>query len=379
VTNNLSYLEWARGAGDSSVRYNLYSSALPAPDALLADDLAAVSAAEWARRRADSDGWGNRAVRAALAQAYRWPDPDQILLTTGCSGAYIVAARALLAAGDHALIEWPTYQPFTAVLDQFGLSYSTFDRTQPYGALDFDQLRARRRPTTRLIVLTHLHNPTGAPLLAADVAALVELLDAWDAYAVIDQVFGDFIDPTPLALQHPRLITLNSLSKVYGLSSLRLGWILAAPSVVARLRPVHTLFENGASARAHAEASVVLDHYARYHRRALQVVTHNRRAVNDFYRQLLGEGHLATGWGVSSYGCTAFFQLSAERAAGNDAAALCAWAGQAGVQVVDGAFFGAADSVRVGFGGAPDAVRDGLATLAAALRDQATATPSARP
>jgi hypothetical protein len=89
---------------------------------------------------------------------------------------------------------------------------------RPANAPDLADLRKRLRPETRMIVLSHLHNPTGLPLLDSDLAALAELCEAAGIWLVLDEIYGAFADDRGLAaLRSPAVISLSGLSKIFGL------------------------------------------------------------------------------------------------------------------------------------------------------------------
>jgi aspartate/methionine/tyrosine aminotransferase len=352
-----NYLEWARAAeilAASQPIANLYSSAVYPPKALLHEDLKRAYAGDFMQRLSECNSWGHPRLIKALAREYGVNDPARILPTSGCSIAYIVAAQALLKAGDHVLVEHPVYDPFIKVLDTLEVSYSFTARP------GLDDLEAQITPRTRLIVVSHLHNPTGAPLSPAELERLIAAAERHNLHVIVDQIFADWVDPEPLARQHPRLITLNGLSKVYGLTELRLGWIIADTGVMAQIRPIHNLYDNSLSHILQTMATVVFDEYSKYRQRAFEIAAANRPLMVDF----LGQNHAHLHGDVPDAGIVAFPQVIGIE----DVDEFVRYAlEQHGVLVVPGRFFGAPSHVRLGFGGETQALRDGLTRLTAAF------------
>src|SRR5205807_328656 len=99
---------------------------------------------------------------------------------------------------------------------------------------------------TKLIVLTNLHNPSSA--LTPD-SVLREVGDL-GAHVLVDEVYLDAVyEKTPRSSAHlgPQFIVTNSLTKVYGLSGLRCGWILAEPDLARAMWRLNDLFEVNAA------------------------------------------------------------------------------------------------------------------------------------
>ncbi|NWF69794.1 MAG: pyridoxal phosphate-dependent aminotransferase [Chloroflexi bacterium] len=360
------YLEWARAAETLILEqpdiYNLYSSAVSEPTAILHAALQRAYPQPLLARSDAPISWGHPLLRQAIAREYNVPDEEQVLMTSGCSMAYILVCRALLQSGDHAVVEVPTYQPFIRVLDTMTVPYTLLPRRAPTYGVDVDELETLITPRTRLIVLSHVHNPSGAALDGTTLDGLARLAHKYDVYVLVDQVFGDFVAKAPIANHDERFITIASLSKVYGLSLLRTGWIIAAPAAMARLRPIHILYDNSASRITQAMTTLVFDDYERYRQRALDIVNRNRALVQNFAAEfsdkLIGA--------VPAYGCTFFPQLTD---VGDVPAFVERLAQRQHVVVVPGDFFGMSQHIRIGFGGDSRRLQTGLERLADALRN----------
>ncbi len=89
-----------------------------------------------------------------------------------------------------------------------------------------------------LLVLTNLHNPGGTRLGVDDLARLAEVAEQGDFPILMDEIFREAAldEPPPSALTvSDRFIVTSSVTKVYGLGGLRLGWCMAAPDFLAAL------------------------------------------------------------------------------------------------------------------------------------------------
>ncbi|MFC1791907.1 aminotransferase class I/II-fold pyridoxal phosphate-dependent enzyme, partial [Gemmatimonadota bacterium] len=115
---------------------------------------------------------------------------DQISVATGASGANFLACGALLRAGDEVVVERPTYDPLLGIPRFLGAQVRRFDRVFEEGfVVDPQRVAAVVTPRTRLIILSNLHNPTGALTSAETLGAVGEIADGVGARVLVDEVY----------------------------------------------------------------------------------------------------------------------------------------------------------------------------------------------
>ena len=162
-------------------------------------------------------------------------EPDRIVAATGTSMANYLVLSALLKPGDEVLIEQPTYELILAAAKQIGAAITRFSRTHESGfALDPAAVERAVTPRTRLIVIGNLHNPSSALADEATIRQVGEIARAVNARVLVDEVYLDAAfekAPRSAALLGDHFIVTSSLTKVYGLSGLRCGWIVAEPEL----------------------------------------------------------------------------------------------------------------------------------------------------
>ena len=158
---------------------------------------------------------------------------ERVATAPGASGANYLALAALVRPGDTVLVEWPGYDPHMGAARFLGANVTTFQRGWEQGfALDADEVAASITSETRAIVLTNLHNPSGA---YAEPEALVEvgkLAKVVGAKVIVDEVYLDAlegVDNSPAATRDDVFISTNSLTKSYGLAGIRVGWVACGP------------------------------------------------------------------------------------------------------------------------------------------------------
>ncbi|MBB4155570.1 aspartate/methionine/tyrosine aminotransferase [Sphingomonas jinjuensis] len=351
-----SYAEWVRRTlmrmRESGGRIvPLFDSSVPEPRALLTDLVARSFAEPVTDRYASAFANGNPFVMAHLARAYG-VGRDQLIATTGATGALSILYRALVTPGERILVETPGFDLFSRIGDLHGIAVDRFVRAAPDFALDVDAIAAALTPTTRLVVLSNLHNPSGAPCAHEAMVALARLAEARGVLVLVDEVYGDYADaatrPVPAMRLSPNIITISSLTKIYGLSSLRCGWIVGDAGVLAPVRTLVDRFEFGISNLAHAAAALVFDEQQLFDAWSRDCVAAARpiaeAALDEWRAAQLIEGELPT------FGCIVFPRLIGI----DDTLAFADWlAKRCGVVVAPGEYFGAPGHVRIGFARPP--------------------------
>lgn len=346
------YMHWAKT--QQPVRYSLSSSEVPhfRLDRLLLNigDL-------------DLDGASHPRylpLRQAIARKYGVPW-EWVVTAEGTSMANFLAMATLIAPGDEVIFEQPTYEPMLAAAKFLGadakrVARSTDDRFR----MDPKVVALAVTKRTRLIVLANLHNPTGALTDEADLRAIGTIADACGAKVLIDEVYLDSaVPPRPTAaLLGPQFVVTNSLTKVYGLSGLRCGWILAKPELAERMWRLNDLFGVNRAHQAEALACFAFDHLDEVFEGTVERLAANRRLFNDFIASRPDLECMA-----AEHGITAF-----PKWAGGDTERLDALLRSSyDTSIVPGRWFEMPEHFRVGLGGATEVVEEGLKRIGMAL------------
>jgi aspartate/methionine/tyrosine aminotransferase len=289
-------------------------------------------------------------------------DPDCVVAAAGTSMANHLAMAALLDPGDEVLIEQPTYELITSTLLYLGAAVKTFVRDEDNGyALDPAELRRAITPKTKLIVLTNLHNPSS--VLASDsvLREIGELARSVGARVLVDEVYLDAVyanTPKTSYLLGPEFIVTTSLTKVYGLSGLRCGWILAEPDQARAMWRLNDLFASIPAHPAELVSVVALEHLEKIRDRARRIVEADRALLREF---------LARQEGISSprteFGTTAILRLTK----GNVDDFLLRLRTEFETSAVPGHFFGLPNHFRIGMGVDTEMFREGLRRISRAL------------
>jgi aspartate/methionine/tyrosine aminotransferase len=213
--------------------------------------------------------------------------PESVVaISGGTSMANHLAIAAAVEHGDEVLIEEPTYEPLLAVAQYFGTQIKRFPRSFENGfRVDLDELAKQITPRTKLIVLTNMHNPSSVLIDQETLQQIGELAHQVGARVLVDEVYLEALfEAAPPSSVHlgPEFIATSSLTKGYGLSGLRCGWILAAPQLAQRMRLLRDIFDGIGPQPAERLSVVALRNLPRITARAKNILETNRAVLEQF-------------------------------------------------------------------------------------------------
>ncbi|HJZ82016.1 MAG TPA: aminotransferase class I/II-fold pyridoxal phosphate-dependent enzyme [Pyrinomonadaceae bacterium] len=290
-------------------------------------------------------------------------DPDSVVtISGGTSMANHLAMAAAIDHGDEILIEQPTYEPLLALAEYFGANIKRFPRSfENDFRVDVDGLAKQITSRTRLIVLTNLHNPSSALIDEATLRQIGDLASEVRARVLVDEVYFEaMFEAAPRSCVHlgPQFISTSSLTKGYGLSGLRCGWILAAPELAQRMRLLHDVFGAVGPHPTETLSVLALSKLPKFSTRAKSILESNRAVLNDFFdaREELQVVR-------APHGTTAFPLLRKGRV--DDLWTLLH--DKYDTSFVPGRFFESEQHLRLGMCAEPDLFREGVRRLGQAL------------
>ncbi len=348
------YLAWAKL--HSNARFNLASSGVV--DYPLAELPVRIQDLEIG----GTGPYGYKPLLQRLASKAGVPE-ECVVSTLGTSMANFIALTALVHRGDEVLVERPTYDPLLTILDHIGAKVNRFERRAEKGfRLGLGEVERKLTPRTRLVVLCNLHNPSSAHTDDRTLKQLGEMAASVGALVLIDEVYLDTLfDQGWHSAFHvgPNFVITSSLTKAYGLSGIRCGWILAQPDLVRRMWQIVDFTYGSPVHPAELLSVIALDNLGRIRDRARALLEPNRALVNDFLAQ-----HAGLASEPSMFGTTIFPRLRD----GNASDFVTLLRGKYETSVVPGDFFEQPQHFRIGFCGPTETLRGGLERLSAALK-----------
>jgi aspartate aminotransferase/aminotransferase len=157
----------------------------------------------------------------------------RVLVTSGTSGALMLAMMALVDPGDEVICFDPYFVMYPALVSMVGGKCVLID-TYPDFQIDVDQVAAAITPRTKMILLNSPANPTGRVATKEEVRTLATLAAEHNIALLSDEIYREFCYDTPLmspTAWNDQTIVVDGFSKSYGVTGWRLGWI-HGPSVV---------------------------------------------------------------------------------------------------------------------------------------------------
>ena len=353
-TTSSSYMNWAKTS--SEAKFNLATSGLanlPLKNLRVSiEDLEITDG-----------GYGYGPLKAAIGSRYG-VDEKSIVTAAGTSFANHLAIAALINPGDEVLFETPAYEPMLATAQFLGAKIRRFSRSFSEGfRVKPDVIERNLTPETRLIVFTNLHNPSSVLTDDDSLRAIGEITRRYEARVLIDEVYIETLFETrPRTAFHlgPEFVVTSSLTKAFGLSGLRCGWIFAEPELAKKMWLLNDLF---ASTPVHAGerlSVLAFQQIDELSSRSKQLLTQNRQLLNEF---LDSRDDLEAV--RPEFGTTMFPLLKT-----GSVDALCdVLREKYETSVVPGRFFELADHFRIGFAGDTETLAEGLHRLPKALDD----------
>src|SRR2546425_2987588 len=311
------------------------------------------------------NSYGYAPLQEAIA-AHHGVDPECVVESAGTSMANHLAMAAIIEPGDEVLIEHPAYGPILDIAEYLQANVRRFSRAEETGwAIDPAEVRRCVTPKTRLIVITNLHNPTSALTPESVLREIGDIARSVGALLLVDEVYLDTVyENTPRTSFHlgPEFVVTSSLTKVYGVSGLRCGWILAQPDLAWKMRRLNDLYSATPVYPGELLSVIAFQHLDLLRERARGIVEADRKLLRDFLAQQPSVSAVRTDWGT-----TAFLQLRS----GDADSFLERLRSEFDTSAVPGRFFEMPDHFRIGMGVNTEMFAEGLNRIGRALGSEA--------
>ncbi|MBT8340922.1 MAG: pyridoxal phosphate-dependent aminotransferase, partial [Desulfatitalea sp.] len=196
---------------------------------------------------------GMPALREAISAHYHEKyavsvDPDQIVVTSGSSPAIFMACAALLEAGDEVILSDPHYACYPNFITFFNGRCVSVPVSEADGfQYRPEAIRDRLGDRTRMILINSPANPTGTLLSADRMAAIAGL----GPYILSDEIYHGLVyagREHSILEYTDRAFVINGFSKLYAMTGLRLGYVIAPKTFARALQKLHQNFFISASA-----------------------------------------------------------------------------------------------------------------------------------
>lgn len=236
-----------------------------------------------------TETFGAADLRETIAATYETRSASDVLVFAGASEGIFAANAVILDKDSHAIVVTPNYQSHEtlplAICDVTGIALDADDNW----SLDIDRVAAAIRPHTKLITMNFPHNPTGAILPLDRYHALIELCRKHGIYILHDEIFHGLgpsgIEHLPFVADlYERGLSLNVLSKSWGLPGLRIGWIACADTeLIAKMERMKHYLSICNSAPSERLAKIAVRNRDRIIARNCAIIDENLPKLDDFF------------------------------------------------------------------------------------------------
>ncbi len=307
---------------------------------------------------------GRPELRKLLAMQHG-VEARNVLVTASCSEANLDVCIALLSPGDEVIVVCPNYPPLRDAPKGLGAKVR---EVKTYAkddfVLDIKGVEEAINHNTRLVIITNLNNPTSSIVTRDQLSELANLAARHDLHILCDETFRElaFEKRPPTAAEFgERMIVTNTMSKVFGMGGLKLGWIVAdgkALDLVKNVTEYNTVCPSGISDRI---ALAVLSEKDRYIERALNIIKRNRPVVEEWL-----ERNEKVHWNDPGVGNMAFPKVDTDV----DKLAQVLLRDYETI-IAPGSYFGIEGHFRLGFGRKTEDLAKGLENFDLALKSMA--------
>ncbi len=203
-------------------------------------------------------------LREHIAALYPGATPDNVLVTVGCVEANFITLQTLVSPGEEIVVMLPNYMQIWGAAQNLGIEVKSFHLRQDLGwAPDLDELEDVVSQKTRLIAVCNPNNPTGYILTQEEMEAIVAAAERVGAWLLSDEVYSGAERLTDVQApsfwgRYDRVLTMNSLSKAYGLPGLRIGWVVGPVDTVDDIWARHEYVTISATMLSNKLAAVAL-------------------------------------------------------------------------------------------------------------------------
>ncbi len=203
--------------------------------------------------------WGTSRLRRAIAgkfAAYNGIriDPErEITVCCGSTEGMIASLVGIVDPGEEVIVFEPFYENYGPDTVLCGAKPRFVALREPDWHFDEKELSQAFNEKTKVIVINTPNNPTGKVFSREELEFIGRLCNKWNAVAVTDEIYEhilydgvDHVSMASIAGMEDRTVTVNSVSKTYGLTGWRVGWVIAPPSITDSIRKVHDFLTVGA-------------------------------------------------------------------------------------------------------------------------------------
>lgn len=313
---------------------------------------------------------GSERLRILIANLYGGnTTAKNILITTGAIEADFLLSNVFVNQGDKVIVPWPAYQALYSTAEACGAQIQ-FWKLSPENNFqpDLDELSFLVDHQLKLLILNIPHNPTGAVINRKQLGMILNWAEEYGFYVLCDEVYHelflqpDSVPPYARSLSE-RAISVGSMSKAYGLSGLRLGWIAGSEEIIEQCWQLKDYTSISNSPISDYLAQLALIHAEKITRRNHTIIHQNHAVMEEWFKKNNRYFH----YYLPDAGVLCFPELKNITVSSRQLA-LDLFHSKS-LLVVPGECFDMPGYLRIGFGGDTDKLRSSLSVFASHLQE----------
>jgi aspartate/methionine/tyrosine aminotransferase len=184
---------------------------------------------------------GSPELKEGIASLYADVTGENIVATNGAIGANFLTLYSIVEPGDEVVSVMPTYQQLYSIPASFGAEVKLL-KLKPENKFlpDLEELKALVTQKTKIICINNPNNPTGALMDENLLKSIVKIAEGCNAFILCDEVYRGLYQKENVSIPsivdlYSKGISTGSMSKVYSLAGLRLGWIVSSKEIVGEV------------------------------------------------------------------------------------------------------------------------------------------------
>ncbi len=310
---------------------------------------------------------GSAALREEITKLYHSKKTiDNVIVTNGGIGANFLALFTLVRPGDEIVAVYPTYQQLYSLPEALGAKVRRLRLEPEDGYIpDMNKLRTLVKSNTRAIVINTPNNPTGACFGEEIMREIAEIAGKAGAWVVCDEVYrgleheGSYSVPS-IADIYEKGVSTSSMSKVYSLAGLRLGWVTADEAFIKECFKHRDYNIISCGMIDDALALIALKNKEKILGRNLKIVRENKKVLADWVESTGGISFV-----LPNAGTTALIKYDHDMGSEDLCRRMFEYNG---AFVVPGSCFEFENHFRIGYAPKKEVLIEGLAAVSAFLQ-----------
>ncbi len=288
---------------------------------------------------------------------------ENVFVSNGATQAIFLACAALMEQGDRILLESPNYEPLYRVPLHFEVELTMLERRFDRGfQIDLEEVERKVSRTTRALIMSNLHNPSGASTNPDKLVTLGQILRDVKGHVLCCEAYLEGTleaEVRPAVTCGPNLISIGSLSKIHGLGGVRGGWMIAPEEIIERVKAVADYISGGTAWPTQTLTLFALKNAPKILERSKSILLENISLIREWV-----EAREDVAWFEPEGGTVALLRLPHDI---NTMKLSNLLREKYSTLVVPGDFFSMRDFIRISSGVRKEILQTGMQNLGSAL------------